>query len=222
MPSDVPSTFDSMSWVAKPLPAKSTSIHPPATSCATAGAPPVCTTAGPHTASTRPPAVLGGAQRGRPPAATSSAFGFSDDTSEFMNSKWRMSRSWRGGCTRTPSWPTTTRSPARMRCIGHGADAWPVERRRSRSPSPGSRRRATGRRCGRRCRGWSSSGSRRAGRRRRRRSTSSASWWVTRLTPCTASRSHSTSRAPSSSRVMAMRARLGSRFVRPISTSSRR
>ena len=27
-PSDVPSTFDSMSWVAKPLPAKSTSIQP--------------------------------------------------------------------------------------------------------------------------------------------------------------------------------------------------
>ena len=27
-PSDVPSTFDSMSWVAKPLPANSTSIQP--------------------------------------------------------------------------------------------------------------------------------------------------------------------------------------------------
>ena len=41
MPSDVPRTFDSMSWVAKPLPANRTSIHPSRTSPATAGPPPV-------------------------------------------------------------------------------------------------------------------------------------------------------------------------------------
>ena len=40
-PSDVPSTFDSMSWVANPLPANSTWIQPPRTSRATSGPPPV-------------------------------------------------------------------------------------------------------------------------------------------------------------------------------------
>ena len=40
-PSDVPSTFDSMSWVAKPLPANSTSIQPPRTRRAIAGPAPV-------------------------------------------------------------------------------------------------------------------------------------------------------------------------------------
>ena len=49
--------------------------------------------------------------------ATSSAFGFSDDTSEFMNSKLRTSRDRDGACTLTPSKPTTTWSPAFTRCI---------------------------------------------------------------------------------------------------------
>ena len=51
-------TLASMSWVAKPLPAKSRSTQPSRTMRATSGPAPVWITAGPHTARTRPPAAL--------------------------------------------------------------------------------------------------------------------------------------------------------------------
>ena len=44
--------------------------------------------------------------------------GFSDDTSLVMNSKGVAPRGRSGASTRTPSLPTTTRSPARTRCMG--------------------------------------------------------------------------------------------------------
>jgi hypothetical protein len=50
--------------------------------------------------------------------------------------------------------------------------------------------------------------------------TSSASSWLIGLAPCTATFSSSAARTASSSTVTQMRARLVSRFVRPISTSS--
>src|SRR5580704_13074520 len=54
-PSDGPLTLDSRSWVAKPLPANRTSIHPWRTRAAIDGPAPVWITAGPHTASTLAP-----------------------------------------------------------------------------------------------------------------------------------------------------------------------
>ena len=85
----VPSTLDSMSWVAKPLPAKSTSIQPsrdqPGHRGPAAGVDDRRAAHRQHRA-----------RRGRVAArmrsatlATSSALGFSEDTSEFMNSKAR-------------------------------------------------------------------------------------------------------------------------------------
>ena len=117
-PSDVPSTFDSMSWVAKPLPAKSTSIHPPRTRRATAGPPPVWITAGPHTASTRPPRSwaarmpVGDLLHEQRLGLLRGHVGVHE--LEAVHALAVAS----GGCTRTPPWPTTTRSPARTRCIG--------------------------------------------------------------------------------------------------------
>src|SRR5439155_9924697 len=103
-PSDVPSTLLSMSWVAKPLPEKSTSTHPSRTRRARSGAAPVCTTAGPVTASNRPPPALARRIRAAT-SATSRPFGFSDDTSDAMNSNGLAPRGRSGACTRTPSPP---------------------------------------------------------------------------------------------------------------------
>ena len=50
--------------------------------------------------------------------------GFSDDTSDAMNSNTWVSRACAGACTRTPSLPTTTASPAATRCMG-AVRAWP-------------------------------------------------------------------------------------------------
>ena len=113
----MPSTFDSMSWVANPLPENSTWIQPPRTSRATSGPPPVWITAGPHTASTDAPAARAPRMRSAT-CLTRRPFGFSDDTSESMNSKADRPRDGSGACTRTPWLPTTTRSPTRTRCMG--------------------------------------------------------------------------------------------------------
>ena len=69
------------------------------------------------TTRTFPPRVRA-ARRRSATWATSRALGFSDDTSEAMNSKTWVSRAGVGAWTRTPSLPTTTWSPARTRCIG--------------------------------------------------------------------------------------------------------
>ena len=128
----MPSTLDSMSWVAKPLPAKSTSIQPSRTSRATAGPPPVWMTAGPQTARTVARRGRWAARMRSATCATSSALGFSEDTSEFMNSKARRSRSRSGAWTRTPSWPTTIAVAGAHAVHRHGAhDGRP-------SPSPSS------------------------------------------------------------------------------------
>ncbi len=122
-----------MSWVANPLPANSTSTQPASTRRARSGAPPVWTTAGPATTSTFPPRSRAARSRSAT-LATSSAFGFSEETSEAMNSNIWVSRAVAGACTRTPSLPTTTRSPARTLCIGT-VSAWPLRRTRPQSIS---------------------------------------------------------------------------------------
>ena len=103
-----------MSWVASALPAKSTSTKPASTRATIAGAAPVCTTAGPPTQRIFLPSAL----TSRICCAiwrTSRACGFSDDTSEFMNSKPPTLRSIAGsGTTLTPDAPHTSSSPARM------------------------------------------------------------------------------------------------------------
>ena len=106
-----------MSWVAKPLPAKRTSMNPSRTMVATSGPAPVWITAGPHTASSLPPPARARRIRSAT-SATSKAFGFSDDTSEAMNSNGLRPLGRSSGRTRTPSEPHTTRSPMRIRCIG--------------------------------------------------------------------------------------------------------
>ena len=101
-----------MSWVARAFPAKSTSTYPASTSATIAGAAPVCTTAGPPTQSTFLPSAL----TSRICWAiwrTSRACGFSEDTSDFMNSKPPALRSIAGsGTTLTPLAPHTIWSPA--------------------------------------------------------------------------------------------------------------
>ena len=58
---------------------------------------------------------------------TSSSLGFSDDTSEFMNSNGLGPRGRDMGRTRTPSLPTTMASPTRTWCIG-SVRTWPSGR----------------------------------------------------------------------------------------------
>ena len=94
---------------------------PSRTSRATSGPAPVWTTAGPHTARIRPPAA-----RARPDAlghlGHQQALGLLRRHlrgHELERARRPAGRS--RGCTRTPSLPTTTRSPGRTRCIGHGA-----------------------------------------------------------------------------------------------------
>ena len=116
-PSDVPITLDSMSWVAKPLPAKSTSIQPSRTSRATSGPAPVWITAGPHTASILPPVLAARMRAATSP--TSRPFGFSDETSDAMNSNGLAPRGRSGGAARARRRDRRrSRSPARTRCIG--------------------------------------------------------------------------------------------------------
>ena len=205
-PSDVPSTLDSMSWVANPLPANSTSTQPASTSRARSGAPPVWTTAGPATTSTFPPRSR--AARSRSATwATSRALGFSDDTSEAMNSNIWVSRAverrLRPARRRCPP------PPGRRRGCGASARSRRGRRaRRGRSPSRGCRRAATRRRPAPRRPGWWSSRSRRAARRRRSATTSAASTCAARLAPCTCS-SSSSGPSTSSSPVTSMRALAG-------------
>ena len=116
-PSEVPMVFDSMSCVANPLPAKRTSTNPSRTRAARSGPAPVWIRAGPHTASSLPPAAL--ARRIRSDtSATRRPFGFSEETSEVMNSNGLRPWGRASGVTRTPSSPTTTWSPMTTRCIG--------------------------------------------------------------------------------------------------------
>ena len=75
-----------MSWVASALPANRTSTKPAFTIATIAGAAPVCTTPGPPTQRTFLPAALAS----RIPSATwrtSTAWGFSVETSDSMNPK---------------------------------------------------------------------------------------------------------------------------------------
>ena len=120
-PSDVPSTLDSRSWVAKPLPVNRQLIQPCSTSAARSGPAPVWIAAGPATSRTRPPS----SRAARIRSATwriSRALGFSEDTSEFMNSNAPATLRRSGGRTRTPSRPTTTRSPTADPVHRHRAD----------------------------------------------------------------------------------------------------
>ena len=129
-PSDVPNSDDSMSCVARALPANSTSTKPPAIRAQNAGAAPVWTTAGPPTQSTFLPAAL----TSRICAAiwrTCRNCGFSLETTEFMNSKTLSSAcTLTGATTLTPRDPQTSRSPALMSLTGTVVTAscspWPV------------------------------------------------------------------------------------------------
>ncbi len=102
-----------MSWVASALPANRMSTKPASTRATIAGAAPVWTTAGPPTQRILRPSSL----MSRICWAiwrTSSACGFSEETSDFMNSKPPALRSIAGsGTTFTPLAPHTSWSPLR-------------------------------------------------------------------------------------------------------------
>ena len=175
---------------------------------ATSGAPPVCTTAGPHTASTLPPSAWAARIRSAT-CCTTSALGFSELTSLFMNSNTEAPRCLDG------------RVDAHAAVADHDLVAGPHpvhrdrahagrRRRRGRSPSPGSRPPPTRRRSARRWRGWWWSRSRPGAHRRGRRRRAWRSPEVTRLAPWTWSDSMSRSSSawsPSSS--MRAAARIG-------------
>jgi hypothetical protein len=106
-----------MSWVARALPANSTSTKPASTRATIAGAAPVCTTAGPPTQSTFPPSAL----TSRICSAiwrSSRDCGFSLDTEELMKPNSSVEWSTTGRTTFTPPAPQTTRCPARTSLTG--------------------------------------------------------------------------------------------------------
>ena len=116
-PSEVPNSDDSMSWVASALPANSTSTKPARTIATIAGAAPVCTTPGPPTHSTFWPAAFAS----RMPSATwrtSTACGFSLETSDSMKPNDPSALVSTGASTRSPEAPQTTCMPARTSAIG--------------------------------------------------------------------------------------------------------
>ena len=117
-PSEVPNNAASMSWVASAFPANRMSTKPASTRATIAGAAPVWTTAGPPTQRILRPSSL----MSRICWAiwrTSSACGFSEETSEFMNSKPPALRSIAGsGTTFTPLAPHTSWSPVRTSLTG--------------------------------------------------------------------------------------------------------
>ena len=100
-----------MSWVARALPANSTSTKPARIIATIAGAAPVCTTPGPPTHSSFLPAD----RASRMPSATwrtSTAWGFSEETSDSMKPNASSPRATCGACTRIPEAPMTTLIPA--------------------------------------------------------------------------------------------------------------
>ncbi len=106
-----------MSWVASALPAKRTSTKSASASATIAGAAPVWTTPGPPTHSTFLPAALAS----RIPSATwrtSTACGFSEDTSDSMKPNEPPACATSGTVTLMPEAPHTTRMPARTSAIG--------------------------------------------------------------------------------------------------------
>ena len=110
-------------------------MNPSRTRVATSGPAPVWITAGPHTARSFPPPARALRMRSAT-SATRSAFGFSDDTSEAMNSNGLRPLGRSRGRTRTPSEPHTTRSPMRTVCMGAvRARVWSAETTRPQSIS---------------------------------------------------------------------------------------
>ncbi len=106
-----------MSWVASALPANRMSTKPACTIAIIAGAAPVCTTPGPPTQSTFLPSALAS----RMPSATwrtSTAWGFSEETSESMKPNASSILSMTGDRTRMPEAPVTTDMPTRTSLIG--------------------------------------------------------------------------------------------------------
>ena len=174
-----------MSWVARALPAKRVWTQPSRISWATCSAEPVWTIAGPPTSRTFLPA----ARVARIASATPwrlTALGFSLETFEPMKpNRRRLARPLgrddadaRRGRRRSacPSVDVGHRhAPGRLASTG---------RRRSRSPSPGRRRRPSGRRGGPGSAGWSCCRSRRGRPRRCRPATTWASSGWTGEAPC--------------------------------------
>ena len=101
-----------MSWVGQRVAGEEDVDEVRPRPCATiAGAAPVCTTPGPPTHSTFLPCALAS----RMPSATwrtSTACGFSEDTSDSMKPNESPPLSIDRGCTRMPEAPVTTHVPA--------------------------------------------------------------------------------------------------------------
>ena len=222
-PSDVPSTLDSMSWVAKPLPANSTSIQPSRTRRGDvgpgAGVDDGRPAHGQHLARPRPwPARMRVGHVGH------------EQRLGLLRRHLRgheLERARRRGAARAAAPARRRCRPrpgrrSRTRCIGDGAGTVPSSARRARSPSPGSRRRPSGRRPAPRSAGWWWSRSRRAARRRDRRRHQLGVGLHRRGWP----RGPGARSSSASSSVLvvgastSMRARLASVLVLPMSTST--